>query len=85
MDRHLYYNTYSLNQIDKLCQDNGYLLSSWKDFDIDIDISKPKSQDRMSTYTEKILQDEIEGKSFKRLQISGPLLMNWKNILIKKS
>jgi len=41
----------------------------------------------MSTYTIKVEQSEVEKKEdfVKRLQISGPVLMNWKNILIKKS
>ena len=85
VDRYAYYNTYSLNQISKFCRNNGYFLSTWKDFDIDIDISKPENLDRMSTYTRKIFQDKVDEKSIERLQISGPVLMNWKNILIQKS
>ena len=85
VDRYSYSNTYSLNQVGKFCQDNGYFLSTWKDFDIDIDISKPENLDRMSTYTRKTFQGKGDQGPIKRLQISGPVLMNWKNILIQKA
>jgi len=86
-ERYSYYNTYSLPQISKLCQDFGYNLASSKNFDIDIDICMPKNKDRMSTYTIKVEKNEVDKKEdfVKRIQISGPVLMNWKNILIKKS
>ena len=87
VEGHSFYNTYSLPQISKLCQDCNYNLVSSKDFDIDIDINMPKNKDRMYTYTIKVEQNEVERKEdfVKRIQISGPVLMNWKNILIKKS
>tara|TARA_B100000768_G_scaffold181492_1_gene204716 strand:+ start:547 stop:756 length:210 start_codon:yes stop_codon:yes gene_type:complete len=53
-------------------------------FDIDVDIENPTNPDLMSTYTEKLLSKSNEGKE-KRLQISGPVLMDWKNILIEHS
>lgn len=83
-----YYNTYSLPQIKKFCQSFNYNLEESKDFDIDIDIDEPKDKDRMATYTVKVDQNKIDLNQDmveKRLQISGPVLMNWKNILIKKS
>ena len=50
-------------------------------FDIEIDIPKPNNRDVMGTFTEK-----VEGSlEYQRLQISGPLLMNWYFVLIKKS
>ena len=87
VDQYSYYNTYSLPQISKFCKDFDYNLAASKNFDIDIDISMPLNKDRMSTYTIKVEQSEVEKKEdfVKRLQISGPVLMNWKNILIKKS
>ena len=36
--------------------------------------------DRMSTYTQDIINNEYK----KKIQISGPLLMNWKNLIIEK-
>tara|TARA_Y100000385_G_C12956623_1_gene577834 strand:- start:35 stop:808 length:774 start_codon:yes stop_codon:yes gene_type:complete len=78
------YNTYSLNQIDKCCKENGYYLSSWKNFNIDFDLEKPSDPDFMKTYTEKLSKKSDSGKEI-RLQISGPVLMDWKNILIEQS
>ena len=80
-------NTYSLKQIDEFCVENGYFLSSWKDFDIDIDIDieKGANLDIMGTYTEQILSKSNKKAPIKRLQISGPVLMNWKNILLKRN
>ena len=45
--------------------------------EIDIDIKKPKDKNLMGTYTVKTVEN-------KRLQISGPLLMNWYFIKIVK-
>jgi ubiquinone/menaquinone biosynthesis C-methylase UbiE len=86
VDRYSYYNTYSLPQISKFCKYFEYNLAASKDFDIDIDISVPENKDRMSTFTVKLEQNEVDKREHvtKRLQISGPVLMNWKNILIKR-
>ena len=65
----LYYNTYSLPRVKQYLHDRGFAKFKHKRFDISIDL--PKNTDgRMQTYTEKT----DEGR---RLQISGPLLMNW--------
>lgn len=53
-----------------------------KKFEIDIDLPKPRNQDNMQTYTEKIYFRKNE---FKRIQISGPCLSNWQMIILEKN
>lgn len=81
-NRRCYYNVYSLPSIDRLCNEAGYRLIKFKPFDIDIDIEKPSNPDLMGTYTRKIVGG---GNSEERIQISGPLLMNWYMLLIEKA
>lgn len=78
--RKTFYNVYSLKELNRLAIKYGYEIVKSNRFDIEIDIPKPTNTDLMGTFTEK-----IEGSSdYKRLQISGPLLMNWYFVLIKK-
>jgi ubiquinone/menaquinone biosynthesis C-methylase UbiE len=67
--RTISYNTYSLPRIENFFFERGYKIFKYFPFEIDIDISKPEDL-YMQTYTQKL----PDGK---RLQISGPLLMNW--------
>ncbi|PCJ20677.1 MAG: hypothetical protein COB02_03890 [Candidatus Cloacimonadota bacterium] len=71
-----FYNTYSLEYTKKKFKDLGYNKFEFVPFDIDIDLLKPDDK-RLGTYTERL-------PSGRRLQISGPLLMNWHFILAKK-
>lgn len=68
-----FYNIYSLRLIEKLFKNLGYSKFIHTYFEIDIDIPKP-NHTIMGTYTEKLANG-------KRIQISGPLLMNWYFIL----
>ena len=64
----------------RLAIKHGYEIVKSDRFDIEIDIPKPTNIDLMGTFTEK-----VEGSSdYQRLQISGPLLMNWYFVLIKR-
>ena len=72
-----FYNTYSIPSIQRFVKEFGYHVEEYKPFEIDIDIPKPTQLNRMSTYT--ILTNEK-----KRLQVSGPLLMSWYNLMIVK-
>jgi len=81
-NRKCFYNVYSLPAIRRLCEKNGYKLKSSIPFEIDIDIEKPDNINIMSTYTETTIAQNGDIK--KRLQISGPLLMNWYMLLIEK-
>lgn len=73
----LTYNTYSIPAVEKYCGKYGYKIDQYIPFEIDIDIDKPMDLNKMSTYTVNTIDN-------KKLQISGPLLMNWYFILIKK-
>lgn len=77
------YNIYSIPAVKRLCESEGYILTKIEPFIINIDIKKPQDIDYMGTYTKKIFKDDDDG--FERLQISGPLLMNWYMLMIEKS
>lgn len=64
-----FYNIYSLELIKKLFNKYGYKKFKYRPFIIDIDIEKNK-EGGMGTYT-------VKKENAERLQISGPLLMNW--------
>lgn len=70
------YNIYSLNRFQKVARDLGYTQFFYEKFEIDIDLA-PGNPDKMGTYT--TLTDQGE-----RLQRSGPLLMPWYFVLMKK-
>jgi ubiquinone/menaquinone biosynthesis C-methylase UbiE len=71
-----YYNVYSLPLVKELFKRHGFKRFSFAPFEIDIDLSKPKSGG-MGTYTEKLASGE-------RIQISGPLMLNWYFILASR-
>lgn len=71
-----YYNVYSLKLVEEFFKKNGYKKFKFKQFIIDVDIDKNK-RGKMGTYTVK----KMDGA---RLQISGPLLMNWYFIVAEK-
>lgn len=64
-----FYNVYSLPLIEKFLMELGFRKFQFTPFEIDIDIEKPDHK-IMGTYTEKL-------SNGRRLQLSGPLLMNW--------
>ena len=72
-----YYNTYSIPLLNQYCRKYGYEIQSYKPFEIDIDIKKPEDKNFMGTYTVNTVEN-------KKLQISGPFLMNWYFIKIVK-
>jgi hypothetical protein len=80
--RQVCYNTYSIPEINRFCVTNGYHVKKALPFNIDIDLKKNDNINILGTHTEKIL---TTGKTIKRLQISGPILMNWHVIIIKRS
>lgn len=80
--RQVCYNTYSIPEINRFCVNNGYQVDKAIPFDIDIDLKKSNNINILGTYTEKIL---TKNNKAKRLQISGPILMNWHVIIIKRS
>jgi SAM-dependent methyltransferase len=79
-DRKTFYNVYSIQAVDDFCALHGYRVTTHAPFHIDIDIPKPVDQDFMSTYTVP-----VQGRSGpERLQISGPLLLNWRFVTIER-
>jgi len=68
-NRSIFYNIYSLPRLENFLSENGYGIFEYCPFDIDIDLPKPDHQN-MQTYTRRL-------NDGKRLQISGPVLMNW--------
>jgi nucleoside-diphosphate-sugar epimerase/ubiquinone/menaquinone biosynthesis C-methylase UbiE len=72
-----YHNIYSIDLVRKLFKKHGYETFEYTPFEIDIDLKNPNIKE-MGTYTVKT----IEGK---RIQISGPLLMNWYFIFTAKN
>lgn len=81
--RKSFYNVYSLPAISRLCSEEGYSLVQATPFEIDIDIERPANLDIMGTYTRTLVASG-SGKQ-ERIQISGPLLMNWQMLLIQKN
>jgi SAM-dependent methyltransferase len=78
--RQTFYNVYAMPAIARFCADFGYRITKSDPFEIDIDIPEPENRDLMGTYT---LRVDGGGPSH-RLQVSGPLLMNWHCLLIEK-
>lgn len=78
--RKTFYNVYSLRELNRFAMEHKYEIVEFNRFEIGINLPKPTNIDLMGTFTEK-----VEGSSdYQRLQISGPLLMNWYFVLIKK-
>jgi SAM-dependent methyltransferase len=71
-----YYNIYSIDRFEALCKALGASSVQVTDYLIDQDIPRPSHQ-HMGTYTERL----ADGR---RLQVSGPLLMPWKVVAIRK-
>lgn len=73
--RPYYYNVYSIEKFKKFCFRKGALDIFDIDFNIDIDLDKPKNN-LMGTYT-------IDTKENNKMQFSGPMNMPWKFLCIK--
>lgn len=80
-NRVLFYNTYSIPLVRVEAEKYNYSLTKYEPFEIEIDLPKPANQNSMSTYTLRL--SENENKS--RLQVSGPILMNWYMLLFEKN
>lgn len=74
--RETYYNVYSLELIKKLLKEHGYINFKYKWFGIDVDLPQPNSKG-MGTYTQKL----ADGR---RIQRSGPVLMDWYFVYAEK-
>jgi SAM-dependent methyltransferase len=74
-------NVYSVPEISRWASSRGFKLAKFKKFEIDIDLP-PTGVDSIRTYTERL---EAEPGDIRRLQIGGPLLMNWAFLLLVRS
>ena len=74
--RSSYYNIYSIDRLEQKVNKKGYRIINKEPFIFPYDLSKPQNSS-MGTYTEKLLSEQ-------RIQISGPILMSWYTLLIKK-
>ena len=79
--RKVFYNTYSIPAVRRHCEKYHYKLTECFPFEIPIDLDKLNDIDVMGTYTERIY---TRSKGTRRIQISGPLLLNWYTILLEK-
>jgi SAM-dependent methyltransferase len=77
--RQSFYNVYSIPKLNRLAKQFGYNICKIEKFLIDVDLPKPTDLNFMSTYTELLAS---EGQNH-RIQISGPLLMNWYFLLLQ--
>jgi SAM-dependent methyltransferase len=78
-----FYNTYSLPAVDRHCATYGYRVAKAVPFVIDVDLARPANRDVMGTFTVRTSAPAEDAVPL-RLQISGPLLMNWQFVLIEK-
>ena len=78
-----FYNVYSVPSIARWAESHYYRLTQFEEFEIDLDLQSPSKADTMGTRTLKVLDPEIG--SSKRLQISGPLLMNWGFLMLARA
>jgi len=74
--RKSFYNIYSIPIFNEELNKIGYYIAEVLPFNIDIELPKPVDKS-MSTYTEKLTNGN-------KLQISGPILMSWYTLIIKK-
>jgi len=79
INRMSYYNVYSMPELERFLSEYGYDELEYVPFEIDIDIPKPRENDRMSTYTLPLEQGFVQ----KKIQVSGPVMMPW--YLVKTS
>jgi SAM-dependent methyltransferase len=80
-NRSVYYNTYSIPELNRFVNRFGYSVSSIERFDISFDLPPIIDSDFLGTYTVALKENEDAA----RLQISGPMLMNWYFVLISKN
>ena len=71
-----FYYVYAIPQIKRLFEYHGFDYLSYAPFEIDVDLPKPASKG-MGTYTMRL-------ENGKKLQLSGPLSMNWYFVLGRK-
>jgi len=76
LPRMSYYNIYGLPGLTYAARQQGYELTRYKKFDIDMDLPRPDNPDVMGTYT---INTETS-----KLQCSGPLVLPWGFVLFER-
>lgn len=79
-NRKVFYNTYSLPIINTFSKKFNYKISKWENFYMPFSLSKPDDPNLMGTYTRHISDDN----GSENIQISGPILMNWKVVMFDR-
>jgi SAM-dependent methyltransferase len=82
LSKSCFYNVYSLPAVRRLAEQHGYRLARSEPFHIGLDLPRPASADLMGTYTVNTAPQDGQGS--RRLQISGPLLMNWHFVMLER-
>jgi ubiquinone/menaquinone biosynthesis C-methylase UbiE len=82
INRKMFYNIYSLPELQRIANENGYRLTKCKKFEISFDLQKPNNPNLMATYTKKVVENSGHEE---RLQVSGPVLMPWYMLLLERS
>ena len=77
-NRSINYNTYSLPRFSEYCDSLGYRISLATPFLFPFDLPPPANENFMQTYTLKSIEKS------ERIQISGPMLMNWMTIVLTR-
>jgi SAM-dependent methyltransferase len=75
-----FYNVYAIPAVARFAAKFGYRLADARPFVIDIDLPRPADRDAMATYTVRTAEPDAP----ERLQLSGPLLMNWHFITLTR-
>jgi ubiquinone/menaquinone biosynthesis C-methylase UbiE len=81
LNRKRFYNIYSIPELERIADSNNYFIKKISNFNINFDIKKSKDPDFMGTYTRTLINSN---NTKSRIQISGPLLLPWKFILLEK-
>jgi trans-aconitate methyltransferase len=71
--RRFFYNVYAIPAVGRVAERFGYQVVDARPFEIDIDLPRPSDRNAMATYTVRTADPDAP----ERLQVSGPLLMNW--------
>jgi SAM-dependent methyltransferase len=78
--RNTFYNCYALPAVERLAHLHAYHIVEHVAFEMPFDLPQPDNPDLMGTYTVK-----VAGRATpQRLQISGPLLMNWRFVCLEQ-
>jgi hypothetical protein len=76
------WNVYSIPALQRYCNTLGYRVTRVDPFHLNLDLPEPENKGVMGTYTKRVWSD---GGNVERLQISGPMLQSWYQLLIERS